>query len=177
MSQPTQSLELRGDAVLADRLVAELLAARLIGVLATIEPDGSVHAVPMWFAPAEGAILLATGSRSRKVRNLERDPRATLVLHDSRPGADVCGTSMRGRVELVHGAPAKPLIERVHRRFVSEPGLALSEVSEFLAYDDVALRFVPETAVTWDERPSAAARALRESGEAFPLQPTTPLRP
>jgi PPOX class probable F420-dependent enzyme len=177
VSQPTPSLELRGEAVLADRLVAELLAARLIGVLATIEPDGSVHAVPMWFAPAEGAILLATGSRSRKVRNLERDSRATLVVHDSRSGADVCGTSIQGRVELVRGAPAKPLIERVHRRFVSEPGLALPEVSEFLSYDDVALRFVPETAVTWDERPSAAARALRDSGEALPLEPTTRLRP
>jgi PPOX class probable F420-dependent enzyme len=177
VSQPTPSLELRGEAVLADRLVAELLAARLIGVVATIEPDGSVHAVPMWFAPTEGAILLATGSRSRKVRNLERDTRATLLLHDSRPGAEVCGVSMRGRVELVRGAPAKPLIERVHRRFVGEQGLALPEVNEFLAYDDVALRFIPQAAVTWDERPSAAARALRESGEALPLEPTTPRLP
>jgi PPOX class probable F420-dependent enzyme len=175
VSQPTPSVELHGEAVLADRLVAELLAARLIGVLATIEPDGSVHAVPMWLAPTAGAILLATGSRSRKVRNLERDPRATLALHDSRAGAEVCGTSMRGRVELVRGAPAEPLIERVHRPYIGGPGLALPEVREFLSSDDVALRFVPKTAVTWDERPSAAARALRESGGALPLEPTTPL--
>jgi PPOX class probable F420-dependent enzyme len=174
VSQPTPSLELRGQAVLAERLVRELLAARLIGVLATIEPDGSVHAVPMWLAPADGAILLATGSRSRKVRNLERDPRATLVLHDSRPGAEVCGVSIRGRVELVRGAAAKPLVERVHRRYVSGPGLALPVVREFLSSDDVALRFVPEAAVTWDERPSAAAQALRETGTALPLEPTTP---
>jgi PPOX class probable F420-dependent enzyme len=174
MAQPTPSLELRGKAVLADPLVAELLAVRSIGVLATIEPDGSVHAVPMWLAPAEGALLLASGSRSRKVRNLERDPRATLVVHDSRPGAEVCGASIRGRVELVHGAPAKALIERVHRRYVGERGLSLAEVQEFLSFDDVALRFVPESATTWDERPSAATRALRESGEALPLEPTTP---
>jgi PPOX class probable F420-dependent enzyme len=175
VSQPTPSVELRGKAVLGDRLVAALCAARLVGVLATIEPDGSVHAVPMWVAPTERAILLATGSRSRKVRNLERDPRATLVLHDSRPGAEVCGASIQGRVELVRGAPAKPLIDRVHRRYVSEDGLALPAVREFLTFDDVALRFVPERAVTWDERPSAAARALRESGGALPLEPSTPL--
>lgn len=174
VSQPTPSLELRGEAVLADRLVQELLAARLIGVLTTIEPDRSVHAVPMWLAPAEGAILFATGSRSRKVRNLERDPRATLVLHDSRPGAEVCGVSIRGRVELVRGAAATPLVEHVQGRYVSEPGLALPAVREFLSSDDVALRFVPEAAVTWDERSSAAARALRETCAAFPLEPTTP---
>jgi PPOX class probable F420-dependent enzyme len=176
VSQPTPSFELHGKAVLADRLVAELLATRLVGVLATIEPDGSVHAVPMWLAPTPGAILLATGSHSRKVWNLERDPRATLVVHDSQPGAEVCGTSMRGRVELVRGAPAKPLIERVHRRYVSSAGFVLPEVREFLSSDDVALRFVPKTAVTWDERPSAAARALRESGGALPLERTMPLR-
>jgi PPOX class probable F420-dependent enzyme len=174
VSQPTPSLELRGEAVLADRLVGELLAARLIGVLATIEPDGSVHAVPMWFAPTEGALLLATGSRSRKVRNLERDPRATLVLHDSRPGAEVFGVSLRGYVELVRGPDATPLIDQVHSRYVSEHGLSLSEVRGFLASDDVALRFLPNAAVTWDERPSPAARALRESAAALPLEPTTP---
>jgi PPOX class probable F420-dependent enzyme len=160
--------------VLADQLVKELLAARLVGVLATLEPDGSVHAVPMWAALTDGAILLASGSQSRKVQNLERDPRATLVLHDSRPGADVCGVSLRGRVELVRGDSARPLIERVHARYVSDAGLRLPEVLDFLSFDDVALRFIPRAAVTWDERSSPAARASRAAGVALPLQPTRP---
>jgi hypothetical protein len=46
-------------------------------------------------------------------------------------------------VELVRGAAARPLIERVHRRYVDERGLALPEVSEFLSSGDVAIRFVP----------------------------------
>jgi PPOX class probable F420-dependent enzyme len=174
VSQPTPSLELRGRGLFADPLVQELLAARLIGVLATHEPDGSIHAVPMWLAASESDILLATGSRSRKVRNLERDARATLVLHDSRPGAEVCGASLRGRVELIRGDSAQPLVERVHRRYVSDAGLNLPEVREFLSFDDVALRFIPEAAVTWDERPSAGARALRAAQAALPLAPTTP---
>jgi PPOX class probable F420-dependent enzyme len=174
VSQPTPSLELRGGGVLADLLVQELLAARLIGVLATIERDGSIHAVPMWLASSDGEIALATGSRSRKVRNLERDTRATLVLHDSRPGAEVCGVSMRGRVELVRGDSARPLIERVHARYVCVEGLRLPEVREFLSSDDIALRFIPEAAVIWDERPSAAARALREADAALPLESTSP---
>ena len=175
MSEPTPSRELSGaGVVLADPLVRELLSARLIAVLATIEPDGSVHAVPMWIAPENDAIVLATGSRSRKALNLERDPRATIVLHDSRPGAEVCGASMRGRAELVRGEAAVPLIELVHRRYVTEAGLQRRDVGEFLAFDDVAVRFRPEAVVTWDERASAAARVLAETGEALALEPTAP---
>jgi PPOX class probable F420-dependent enzyme len=174
VSEPLPSRVLEGAAILADALVQELLAARLVGVLATLEPDGSVHAVPMWLSGADGEIVLATGSRSRKARNLTRDPRATLVLHDSRPGAEVCGVSMRGRVELVRGEEAVQLVQRVHQRYVQPDGLRLPEVEMFLSFDDVAFRFHPETAVTWDERGSDAARVLRESGLAHPIEPTSP---
>ncbi len=171
---PTPSRDLRGEAILADPLVRELLEVRLVGVLSTLEPDGSVHAVPMWIAPGDGRVLLATGSRSRKVRNLERDPRATLLLHDSRPGFEVCGVSIRGRAQIVRGEAAVPLVEQVHRRYVTEAGETLPEAAEFLASDDVALRLVPDAAVTWDERGSAASGALRAAGAALPLEPTEP---
>lgn len=174
MSEPVPSRTLAGDAILADELVRELLEARLVAVLATLEPDGSVHAVPMWVTGEGGEIVLATGSRSRKARNLERDPRATLVLHDSRPGAEVCGVSMRGTAELVSGQAAVPLVERVHRRYIQPEGLRLPEVEGFLSFDDVAVRFRPGVAVTWDERGSDAARRLRESDLAHPLEPTSP---
>jgi PPOX class probable F420-dependent enzyme len=160
--------------VLADPLVRELLDLRLVAVLSTLEPDGAVHAVPVWVAREGGEILLATGSASRKVRNLERDTRATLVLHDSRAGMEICGASLRGRAEIVYGADAQSLIELVHLRYVTGAGLRLPEVRSFLGSDDVALRFGPESAFTWDERASAAALALRESGEALPLEPTAP---
>ncbi|MEP6892488.1 MAG: pyridoxamine 5'-phosphate oxidase family protein [Gaiellaceae bacterium] len=174
MSEPAPSRKLVGDAVLRDPLVRELLAMRLVAVLATLEPDGSVHAVPMWLAPGDGAILLATGARSRKVRNLERDPRATLVVHDSRPGAEVCGASLRGRVELLRGDDAAAAIRMVHRRYVGDARDRLPEVDAFLSSDDVAFRFLPGAAFTWDERGSDAARALRASAAAFPLELTSP---
>lgn len=127
----------------------------------------------MWFAADEASVLLATAGGSRHVRNLTRDARATVMLHDSRPGIEVCGVSMAGRADIVEGAAAAPLISRVHTRYVTEPGLRLEEVREFLASDDVALRFVPERAITWDERTTEAARALAESYGAHLLVPTS----
>jgi PPOX class probable F420-dependent enzyme len=170
---PAASGSLRGTAIRSDPLVRELLASRLIAVLSTLEPDGSVHAVPMWFATHGDDVILATSARSRKARNVERDPRATLVVHDSRPGSEVCGVSIRGRVEIIHAPGARPLVELVHRRYVTDAGAALSETRAFLAFDDVALRLVPERAFTWDERGNPATRALRDSGGAYPLEPTS----
>jgi Pyridoxamine 5'-phosphate oxidase len=128
----------------------------------------------MWFAREEDRILLATASRSRKVGNLQRDSRATLVVHDSRPGFEVCGVSLAGTVEAVASVEAKRLVERVHRRYVDAKGEKLDPVRAFLESDDVALRFRPESALTWDERASAANEALRASGAALPLVPTDP---
>ena len=171
---PTPSGRLVGDiAVLGHPLVRELLEARLIGVLATLDADDTVHAVPLWFASRDGAIVFATNGRSRKVRNLQRDSRATLVLHDSRPGFEVCGTSIRGRAEIVGMPDAAPLVESVHRRYVSEAGLALRSSTEFLASDDVALVLRPEWATIWDERANAATAALRATGGALALVPTS----
>lgn len=173
-AQPQPSRLLRGRDVLADPLVRELVDARVVGVLCTHEADGTIHAVPMWFAAAERGIALATSSRSRKVANLEGDDRATLVLHDSRPGTEICGVSIRGRVELVRGDEARRLVDMVHERYVSPGGLALPAAAEFLASDDVALLLEPETAFTWDERRNPATGALRGVGGALPLVPTSP---
>jgi len=171
---PTPSRLLRGAAVLEDGLVRELLAARTVGVLCTHEPGGAIHAVPMWFAVDGGAVVLASSSASRKVGNVERDDRVTLVVHDSRPGSEVCGVSIRGRVEVVGPPAAAALVALVHERYVTPEGLGLPETRAFLGGDDVAMRLAPETAFTWDERANPAGAALRAVGGALPLLPTTP---
>jgi PPOX class probable F420-dependent enzyme len=171
---PLPSRRLRGEAVLADPLVRELLEARLVASLATLEPDGSVHLVAIWFALAGDVVLLATGSGSRKVSNLEQDPRATLLVHDSRPGAEVCGACLEGRAEVVRGAEAATLVAAVHAKYVEPEAEKEPEVAAFFASDDVALRLRPLSAWTWDERESGAARALRARGGALPLVPTAP---
>lgn len=176
MGDPAPSRRLDGARVLSDPLVRELLEARLIGVLATLDPATGIHAVPMWYAFHEGRVLLATGSRSQKVRYLERDSRATLVVHDSRPGFEVCGTSISGEVEIVRGTEALPLVDRVHARYVADGADEDPAVRVFLSSDDVALRLRPAKALVWDERGSAASEALRARGAALPLVTTGPRR-
>jgi len=174
MTAPTPSRDHDAGATLLDPLTRELLAARLVGVLAMVRPDGVVDAVPMWYALHGDSVVLATGSRSRKVRNLEADPRATLVLHDSRPGYEVCGASIVGTVEILRSAAARPLVELVHWRYLAPESADEESVRSFLDSDDVALVLTPTTSVTWDERGSEAAEVVRARGWGLPLVSTEP---
>lgn len=170
---PAPSSALEGPAVLADPLVRELLALRLVAVLGTIGRAGLPHLTPVWFAADGDSVLMATSSTSHKVANLGREPRAALVLHDSRAGFHVRGVSMTGRVEVLRGSEAAPLVELVHARYVDPAASQQAEVAGFLAADDVALRFRPERAWTWDQCATRADDALRTAGGALPLEPTS----
>lgn len=170
---PAPTRALAGPEVLRDPFVRELLALRLVAVLGTVAPDGLPHLTPVWFADGGDCVLMATASSSRKVANLSREPRAALVLHDSRPGFEVRGVSMTGRAAVVTGADAAHLIERVHARYVGPPASDDRDVRGFLAADDIVLRFAPEYAWTWDQRRTAANRATRALGGALPLTPTS----
>jgi hypothetical protein len=174
MSEPTPSRRLLGREILTDPLVRELLDARLIAVFATLDNRTTIHAVPMWFANDRHSILLATGSGSRKVKNLAADPRSTLVVHDSRPGFEVCGVSLTGHTDVVDGREARDLIDYVHGRYVDVAGDVPEAALAFLDSDDVALRLRPTSALTWDERHSRANAVLRDSARAFPLMTTMP---
>ena len=174
MTGPTASGLLAGDAILRDPLVRELLDARIVCVLATLDPRDAIHAVPMWFATEEDAIVLATGRGSRKVANVARDSRATFVVHDSRAGFEVCGAAIAGHVTILREDESAPAIERVHRRYVAAAAEENEIVREFIASDDVALRFHPQSVWTWDERGSTANEELRRLGAALPLLPTKP---
>jgi PPOX class probable F420-dependent enzyme len=155
--------------LLGGALACELLEARLIANLATLNADGTIHLVPMWFLWEDDAVLMPTSGTSRKARNARRDERAAVMVDDSRGGLDVRGLTMTGRVEIATGAEAAAANRRVHRKYLTGAGLELPEVQEALATDDVTLRFLPERAQSWDLSSHPASRLVLEAGAFEPL--------
>ena len=155
--------------ILADGLACELLEARLIANLATLNRDGSVHLVGMWFLWDGEAVLLPTSGATRKITNLERDARATVMIDDSRGGFDLRGITLTGRAEILRDAEAVSRNRRIHLRYLTERGRDLQPVDRYLATDDVTIRFVPERASSWDLRNTEQNRALTETGAFRPL--------
>jgi PPOX class probable F420-dependent enzyme len=63
--------------------VAEFLKKPWASQLVTTNPSGSPQATIMWFKYEDGALLFTTTTDRIKFRNMQKDPRATLVVTDS----------------------------------------------------------------------------------------------
>ncbi|HEY1970240.1 MAG TPA: pyridoxamine 5'-phosphate oxidase family protein [Pseudonocardia sp.] len=89
---------------MAEAEVAELLAEQRTVTLATIGPDGLPHLAAMWFAPDGPAgidLLIWTYGTSQKVRNLERDPRASVMAEAGVAYSELRGVCLDCEVALV----------------------------------------------------------------------------
>ena len=62
--------------------VRELFERRNFAHLATVLPDGSPHAVPVWMRVEDGRLVFFTQGQSRKARNLDRDARVAISVVD-----------------------------------------------------------------------------------------------
>jgi len=133
------------------------LAERRIAVLATLDPDGSPHLVAIWFEWSDGAFLLPTGSISRKTRNARARPRGAIVV-DAR-GPRPRGVAASGSLEVLEGTQALAINERIHRRYVTDEGMADPGMGGLLSDgDDVTLRLVPERLQAFDLEPVFGGR-------------------
>jgi F420H(2)-dependent biliverdin reductase len=52
--------------------------------LCTVRPDGSAHVTPVWFVYQSSTWWIGADRSSVKVRNIQKEPRASLALEDGR---------------------------------------------------------------------------------------------
>ena len=64
----------------ADSEIQQALDGPVTAVLATINPDGSPLATPMWFVHDADGIGMVSVDGLQKIRNLHRDPRVSVVV-------------------------------------------------------------------------------------------------
>jgi len=103
--------------VLAPAEIEKLLSMRLIANLATIDDDGGLHMVPMWFLRVAGDICIPTSRNTHKHHNLRRRPRASVMIDVSRAG--LSWVLIRGRVELIYGEEALRINRSIHLKYVT----------------------------------------------------------
>ena len=64
---------------------------------ATVHPDGRPHVMPVWGVWLDGRLWFSSAVGSRKVRNLDAEPRCTLTTDDARDPVVVEGVAERVR--------------------------------------------------------------------------------
>ena len=100
--------------------VVRVLESAAIAHLATILPDGSPHATPVYAGTRGDLIVFFTGPGTRKARNLRRDPRLALSIAPlDNPFEPVV---VRGRVVgWIEGEEAWPIVDRLSLQYTGQP--------------------------------------------------------
>jgi len=141
---------------LSEEELGELLGSERIAVVSSLGPRGWPHSMPMWFVPREGEIWIWTYAKSQKVRNLERDPRATVLVETGHGYGELRGAMIEAEAEIHRDLAtvlgfAEELTPRYAEGISSVQGDARAAL-EAQAPKRVAIRFKPERVATWDHR-------------------------
>ena len=86
---------------LSDSERTELLESERVVVVSSNGVRGWPHSMPMWFVVRDGEIWVWTYAKSQKVRNLERDPRATLLVETGTEYTELRGVQIEAEAELI----------------------------------------------------------------------------
>ncbi|WP_083731302.1 MULTISPECIES: TIGR03618 family F420-dependent PPOX class oxidoreductase [Protofrankia] len=104
-----------------------LFASDREATVVTIDPDGTPQASLVWMALDRGSLVFGVEEHRRKVRNLRRDPRVTVIIHDNERTADGVADGLtqyltvRGRATLLGpGIPDEltALMDTLARRYL-----------------------------------------------------------
>jgi PPOX class probable F420-dependent enzyme len=134
--------------------LAAFLEAQRTVTCATIGPDGRPHLVALWYVPADGRLDCWTYAASQKARNLERDPRATLMTEAGTTYQELRGASLECDAELVRD-PGQVLdigVALAVRYSGASPTDDLRAALTPQAAKRVGVRFHPTRVSSWDHR-------------------------
>jgi general stress protein 26 len=151
--------------------VAAFLADERIVTCATVGPQGWPHLMPLWYvlrevptggsAPPTLRIWAWTYGASQKVRNLERDPRATLLLEAAEEYQELrgvmleCDVVIHRELELVAVLGGEILLANSVPRGEQPPATLPAEMRDVVsaqAAKRVGLEFIERRRASWDHR-------------------------
>ena len=157
----------RGEIKLTPDEQLELLEDARVVVVSTNGKRGWPHSMPMWFTlrDPEGELLeggpdkelwIWTYAKSQKVRNLERDPKATLLIETGTEYLELRGVQIEAEAHIVRDPDrvlefGKDLTVRYTEGISSVEGDAAAAM-QAQAAKRVAIRFEAKRVASWDHR-------------------------
>lgn len=123
-------------AALTDKQV-EFLENPYVGVVTTLREDGSPHSTVVWVDVEDGIPTFNTAMGRKKPTNLEKDPRASLLVID--PQDAYKWVAVDGKAELTTEG-ADPQIDKLAKKYLDKDEYPFRQEGE----QRVTVRITPE---------------------------------
>jgi PPOX class probable F420-dependent enzyme len=121
--------------------------------LASLNADGTIHLVAMWYDLIDGAITFGTKAKSQKARNLRRNPTVTCMVEDGSDYNELRGVQVIGTAEVFDDPDRLlELGKTIHERhFGGYTEAALPRVEQMM-HKRVGVIVHPTRVASWDHR-------------------------
>ena len=151
----TPGVNQRAQIVMSQDEIDAFLAGRNSMSVATINPDGTIHMVAMWYGfYADGTIGFETKLKSQKVQNIKRSDRITVLVEDGETYDKLRGVSLVGRAEIIE--PGEELFGLGISVFERYQGMTYDEsmkpAVEMMLNKRVGVKVHVDKTVSWDHR-------------------------
>jgi PPOX class probable F420-dependent enzyme len=131
----------------SDAKVQRAIENPLTAVLATINPDGSPLATPMWYVPEANGIGMVSVDGLQKIHNLRRDPRVSVVVETDAAEGPQC-VIIQGTVEFLDSSSDRAALGAA---FVAKYGeeIEMRWGGSAVPRDRVLFRILPRRVKLW----------------------------
>lgn len=120
-----------------------------VSKLGTHNPDGTIRITPLWYEATDGVIRFNTFEDTDAVRNLRRDPGASLLVDNTE--FPYRGVHFIGEAEVDDEASSPEAMAEMFARYLGGYDPALDYANQLVsAGKRVFVRFRPADRVTWD---------------------------
>jgi PPOX class probable F420-dependent enzyme len=132
---------------------AFLQEERVVSV-ATLGPRGWPHLMPLWYLVRDGDLWAWSYAKSQKVKNLQRDPRATLQVEAGEEYTQLRGVMIEAEA-IIHRDTEQVVefaLSLFERYAEGGPAEGAAEMVRAQAPKRVLLQFVAQRTASWDHR-------------------------
>lgn len=138
---------------MTDAEIDVFLAERHSMSMCTINHDGTIHAVAMWYGFLDGAIAIETKAKSQKAHNLRRDPRMTVLIEDGEAYEELRGVELVGTGEVVDDPDriwevGVSVFDRYQAPYTEE----MRPFVEAMLHKRIVVKLNVDRVVSWDHR-------------------------
>lgn len=143
----------RKQIVMAPDEVDRFLHEQRTMTMCSLNHDGSIHAVAMWYGFLDGSVAVETKAKSQKVQNLRRDPRLTCLFEAGDTYEELRGVELVGRGAIVDDPEQLwklgiDVFERYYQPYTEE----LRPLVETMLNKRVVVTLAVDRVVSWDHR-------------------------
>jgi PPOX class probable F420-dependent enzyme len=133
--------------------VDQFLSDGRVATLCSLNHDGTIHAVAMWYGFLEGGVAFETKAKSQKVQNLRRNPTITCMVEEGDTYDQLRGVELVGRAEIIDDPDRLwALGVSVWERYNGPYSEEVRPFVEAMLHKRVVIKLIVDRTVSWDHR-------------------------